>query len=296
VSGADNNAQTYCADQVRARDFASYAASLFVPPQQRRAWLALAAFNAEVSQIRDHVSQPLPGEVRLQWWRDVLTGEGAATVQDAQANPVAAELLHAIARYDLSNETLVRLIDAHVFDVYDDPMPDMAALEAHCRDTSAALYALRAKILGADSPEVARAAQHAGIAEGLTGIMLTLPKHAARRQLYLPGDLIKMNGVVAEEVFLRQTSSGLKESLAQLRREARSQFDQAMAMLPGVPPAARAAFLPLVQIARVLKQLDTSDPFAPPQMSRLAVLWTLWRAASRSRSRAEIQFRTSESS
>nr|HAQ94855.1 phytoene synthase [Afipia sp.] len=71
-----NDAAAFCADLVRARDFRTYAASLFVSPEARRAWLALAAFNAEVAHVRDHVSQPLPGEIRLQWWRDVLTGGG----------------------------------------------------------------------------------------------------------------------------------------------------------------------------------------------------------------------------
>ncbi|WP_024575393.1 squalene/phytoene synthase family protein, partial [Afipia sp. OHSU_II-uncloned] len=205
MSGAaSNDAAAFCSDLVRARDFRTYAASLFVSPEARRAWLALAAFNAEVAHVRDHVSQPLPGEIRLQWWRDVLTGEGQGSRGEAEANPVAAELLRAIAWHDLPIEALVRLIDAHVFDVYDDPMPDMAALEAHCRDTAAALYALRAKVLGVTSPDVARIAEHAGIAEGLTDVMLALPRHAARRQLYLPGDLMNLHGVIAEEFFLRR--------------------------------------------------------------------------------------------
>ncbi|MCX7308665.1 MAG: squalene/phytoene synthase family protein [Afipia sp.] len=279
MSADDRSAQAFCADLARARDFNAYAASLFVSPEQRRAWLALAAFNVEVSQVRDHISQPLPGEIRLQWWRDVLTGEGAATAQDAQANPVAAELLKAIAHYDLPVASLVRLIDAHVFDIYDDPMPDMAALEAHCRDTSAAMYRLRATVLGANFADVERLAEHAGIADGLTEIMLSLPMHAARRQLYLPGDLLQVHHVVTEEVFLRQQSAGLREALSHLRREACSQRDQAMGMLTGLPPSARAAFLPLAQVARVLLQLEKSSPFEPPLMSRLAVLWTLWRAA-----------------
>ena len=163
MSDQDHTAQAYCADQARTHDFTAYAASLFVSPEPRRAWLALAAFNADVAHIRDHISQPMPGEIRLQWWRDTLTGTG----EGEQGNPVAAELLRFVKRYDLPVDTLVRLIDAHVFDVYDDPMPDMAALEAHCRDTSAATYALRAKILGDASPEILRIAEHAGIAEGL---------------------------------------------------------------------------------------------------------------------------------
>lgn len=282
MSGASgNDAAAFCADLVRAQDFRTYAASLFVSPEARRAWLALAAFHAEVAHVRDHVSQPLPGEIRLQWWRDVLTGEGQGSRGEAEANPVAAELLRVIALHDLSFETFVRLIDAHVFDVYDDPMPDMAALEAHCRDTAAALYRLRAKVLGVNSPEAARIAEHAGIAEGLTDVVLALPRHAARRQLYLPADLMNLHGVITEEIFLHQTSAPLKEALAHLRREARSQLDQALTLLKRVPAAARPSFLPLAVIGTTLTRLETSEPFAPPLPSRLGILWTTWRASGK---------------
>lgn len=276
---SSNDAAAFCADLARAQDFRTYAASLFVSPDVRRAWLALAGFNAEVAHVRDHVSQPLPGEIRLQWWRDVLTGEGQGSRGEAEANPVAAELLRAIARYGLPIETLVRLIDAHVFDVYDDPMPDMAALEAHCRDTAAALYALRAKVLGVNSPVVARIAEHAGIAEGLVDVMLALPRQAARRQLYLPGDLMNLHGMIAEEFFLRQTSQPLEDALAHLRREADTQMKQALLLLEDAPSAARPAFLPLAGIGKSLMRLETSEPFTPPLLSRLGMLWTTWRAS-----------------
>ncbi|MBN8981955.1 MAG: squalene/phytoene synthase family protein [Rhizobiales bacterium] len=279
MSGADTSAQIYCANEARNRDFTGYASGVFAPQSARRAWLALTAFNAEVSQIRDHVSQPLPGEIRLQWWRDLLTGEGAG-YDGAQANPVAAELRHAITAYNLPVEKLVRLIDAHVFDVYDDPMPDMAALEAHCRDTAGAMYELRAKILGAESNDVSRLAEHAGVAEGLVHTMIALPRHSARRQLYLPGDLMAMHSLNSEEIFLRQPSEALKATLAHLRGEARRQLDQAMAKLVEVPKQARVAFLPLAMVKTNLDRLERADPFAQPIQSRLRILWTLWRAAS----------------
>ncbi len=38
---------------------------------RRGALQALYAFNAEIAGIRDRIRQPLPGEIRLQWWRDV---------------------------------------------------------------------------------------------------------------------------------------------------------------------------------------------------------------------------------
>lgn len=270
---ASGGAASFCMNLARERDFPGYAAALFVPPVPRRAFFALAAFNVEVAHVRDLISQPMPGEIRLQWWRDVVTGAA-----QPDGNPVATELLAAVAQYELPRETLIRLIDAHVFDVYDDPMPDMAALEAHCRDTSAALFALRAKILGTDLAAIERCADHAGIAEGLVDVMTTLPKHAARRQLYLPADLLNLKDANAVDIFLHRATPQLGDVLAHLRAEASRQYDSAMTLLRDVPKHARGAFLPLALVTNNLERLARTEPFAPKQSSRLSTLWTLWRA------------------
>ena len=80
----------FCADLVRAHDFERYATTLFVSAEKRRALLGMYAFNVEISRVREQVSQPLPGEIRLQWWTDMLAGSGHGGVE---GNPVAAELL-----------------------------------------------------------------------------------------------------------------------------------------------------------------------------------------------------------
>ena len=72
----DRESAAFCAELVRSHDFARYAATLFVPSEQRRALLAVYAFNVEISRVREQVSQPLPGEIRLQWWTDMLAGAG----------------------------------------------------------------------------------------------------------------------------------------------------------------------------------------------------------------------------
>jgi phytoene synthase len=89
MSGADDGRQSadFCADLVRAHDFARYASTLFMPAELRRALWALYAFNVEISRVREQVSQPLPGEMRLQWWTDMLAGAGHGGVE---GNPVAA--------------------------------------------------------------------------------------------------------------------------------------------------------------------------------------------------------------
>jgi len=113
--------------------------TLFLPAEQRRALVSLYAFNVEISRVHEQVSQPLPGEMRLQWWTDMLAGTGHGGVE---GNPVAAELMLAIRNWRLPVERLSRLIDEHQFDLYNDPMPSMAALEGYINDTSSALLSL----------------------------------------------------------------------------------------------------------------------------------------------------------
>ena len=63
-----------CAELVRRQDPDRFFADLFAPAAARPHLFALHAFNVEVGRIRETVSQPLPGEIRLQWWRDVALG------------------------------------------------------------------------------------------------------------------------------------------------------------------------------------------------------------------------------
>jgi len=132
---------------VRSHDFARYASALFVlPPSVARCWRYMPQRRG--FRVHEQVSQPLPGEMRLQWWTDMLAGVDHGGVE---GNPVAAELLLAIRTWRLPVERLSRLIEEHQFDLYNDPMPTMAALEGYINDTSSALFSLAALIAGQTS-------------------------------------------------------------------------------------------------------------------------------------------------
>ncbi len=199
------DAAAFCADLVRTHDFARYASTLFVPAIERRALLAIYAFNVEVSRVHEQVSQPLPGEMRLQWWTDLLAGQGHGGVE---GNPVAAELLLAIRNFRLPAERLSRLIAEHQFDLYNDPMPSMAALEGYADATSSALFLLAARVTARPSEEIDHLARHAGLAVGIAQVIASLPRDASRRQLFVPLQMLQQHGSGLEEVFSgKQTPS-----------------------------------------------------------------------------------------
>ena len=280
MSSADEgrHAAEFCAGLVRSQDFGRYASALFLPPAQRRALLAVYAFNVEISRVRELVSQPLPGEMRLQWWTDMLAGEGHGGVE---GNPVATELRLAIQNCRLPVERLSRLIEEHQFDLYNDPMPTMAALEGYLNDTSSALLSLGAGIAGWRSPEIEHLARHAGLAQGMAQVMAALPLDASRRQLFVPLQMLESHGSGIEEVFAGKGTPKLRAVLDQLIVEARGHLDKALALLTSVPPEVRPVFLPLALVARDLERMSRADnnPFVPHGTSRLRTLWTLWRAS-----------------
>jgi phytoene synthase len=282
MSGVDTGeAASFCADLVRTHDFVRYASTLFMPTEQRRALLALYAFNSEISRVREHITQPLAGEVRMQWWADMLTGVGHGGVE---GNPVAAELLLAIRNFHLPVEPLTRLIEEHQFDLYNDPMPSMAALEGYINDTSAALFMLAAAIAAAPSVEIEHLARHAGLAQGLAQVIAKLPLDASRRQLFVPQQLLQQHGSKIEEVFSGRQTPKVRAALEQLIGEAQQHLKTAFALLADVSPEVRPIFLPLALVRGDLSRMSRADtdPFVPQPTSRLWTLWTLWRA-SRSR-------------
>ncbi|MGH7246774.1 MAG: phytoene/squalene synthase family protein, partial [Pseudomonadota bacterium] len=103
------DAFAHCAELVHSADRDRFLASLFAPADQRRALHALYAFNIEVARVREVAREPFPGEIRLQWWSDVLRGERAG---EAGASPVASALVTAIERHRLPPTRLIDLIDA----------------------------------------------------------------------------------------------------------------------------------------------------------------------------------------
>jgi len=253
-----------------------------LPTPERRAVLALYAFNVEICRVPAQVSQPLPGEIRLQWWRDMLAGQGHGGVE---GNPVAAEILLAIRSHHLPVERLSRLIEEHQFDLYNDPMPTMSALEGYLNDTVAALFSLAAAMMGPASSEVEHLARHAGLAQGMVQVMASLPLDASQRRLFVPRQVLAKHGCDLEDVFAGKQTPALRLALDDILNDARRHLDTAYGLLGSVAPDVRPAFLSLAQTKHdlaMLKRAD-NDPFVVRPASRFKTLWTLWRA---SRSRA----------
>ena len=267
------DAFAYCAELVRAADRDRFIAALFAPAAPRDALYALYAFNVEVARVRKVAREPMPGEIRLQWWSEVLRGERSG---EAGANPVAAALLTTIGRHRLAASRLTDLIDARCFDLYDEPMVGIADLEAYAARTSSAVIGLAAQILDADAEA---AAKPAGMAYGMTALLRAFPLHAARQQLYVPLEFLARYGVDRHDIFAGHSSAGLNAALAELRNLAGSHLVAAREPVMALPPETLPAFLPVALVRPSLDRLERCDAFASAELSVWRRQWLIWRAA-----------------
>ena len=270
-------AYSACADMLRTQDPDRFYACLFAPEDKRGALHALYAFSLELARIREIVSEPMLGEIRMQWWRDALGGEARG---DVSANPVAAALLDTVAIYNLPLQALRDLIEGRAFDLYDDPMPSRVDLEGYCGETSSALIRLASLVLmNGDEPGGAEACGHAGVAFAITGLLRALPWHMARGQLYLPADILGKYGVTREEVMAGKVTPAFSDTLAEMRALARHHYEAAMAGAAQMDERARASLMPLAMVPLYLKRMESRsyEPFrsviAAPLWRRLLALW-----------------------
>ncbi|HOV03376.1 MAG TPA: phytoene/squalene synthase family protein [Kaistiaceae bacterium] len=274
----------HCQAVVRRTDADRFFASLYAPAERRQGIFALYAFNTEIARVRELVTDPYPGEMRYQWWRDTLSGVCHGHVE---AHPVAAAMIETVRDHDLPLDLIDAVLEARSFDLYDDPMETMDELEDYGRDTSAGILRLAAHVLvGEARSEIETVACHAGIAYAFTALLRALPFHSARRQLYLPGDMLADFGVEAEDVFAGKTTPELMALLAELRDRVRQHLAEMRVGIGTVPLAAAPAFLPIALVESYLDVMETPDydPFRTlvhvPLWRRQ---WSIWQAARRAR-------------
>ncbi|CCJ05457.1 phytoene/squalene synthase family protein [Methylocystis sp. SC2] len=274
MSAASQEHYVQCEELLRARDRDLWLACLFAPQDARPHIHALYAFAQETADVSGKVTQPLLGEMRLQWWVDALEAD-AAQGEGVRANPVADALIDTIERFSLPRGEFVALAEAHIFDLYDDAMPSWTALDDYCRATAAAPIRWAAQILGADlQAPSAEAFDEAGVALGLTRILRALAE-GPQQAKFLPDEAVAHDGEPSGR------RSELGPTVKKLHALAQSRYERARRLAVDLGPA-RAALLPCATAPLYLERLARSDydPFRPlGDPSPLRRQWRIWRAS-----------------
>lgn len=263
---------------VAQEDRALYSSLLFLPKIIRDDVACLYAFHFEISRIPFLVSEPVPGEIRLQWWRDALSGERD---DEALANPLAAKLIDLIAQKALPVEGFIRYLDARIFDLYNDPMPDRNTLEAYLGETESFMLQMSVLCAGGEMNNVlADSCGHSGVAIGISNFVSRLSYDNKRQRVYLPGDLLAATGLDAKS-WLSDTNTGKQQALSGFISLGREHLEYAKISIRQLPKNLQSLFIPLVLAQANLDQAENSLTImdSPAGISSIRAQLIMWKAA-----------------
>lgn len=281
MSEAEQRSDTdYCRDLVMRYDPDRFRTVLFAPGPARGDLFVLYAFNLEIARIREAVSEPMLGAIRLQWWRETLAAAGRGEVR---RHAVAAPLTELISRHGLPHVFFERLIDARARDMEETGFESLTTMTVYAEETAGLPLALALAILGSRGEASEQAARHIGAAWALTGLLRALPYRLRQGRETLPGDLRAAHGVADRVLRAFRADDAVRAAVKDVVEAATTRLAEARVAIRDLPAGARSPFL-LIPLAEIylnhLRRADF-DPFVPdvaapvPFATARMALWRL---------------------
>lgn len=263
----------YLSALVREHDRPRYYAALFAPQEIRDDLFALYGFAAEIARVPDLVSEPQLGEIRLQWWSEAL----AAANETAGEVPALRALASTIATHRLPMAPFQALIEARSADLYADPPASVGDLEGRLGETESVLFQMAAIVAGAEGPEAADAAGHAGVAYGLARRLALVGRDRLKGKTVLPQEVLQESGMSTAELFAPNPGPGLFKAVAGAVNVARGHLKEADRRVSTLKRSMRFAFLPLAVVAPLLRRIERAGADIGVREARLSDLESLIR-------------------
>jgi len=247
---------SFCGDQVRRYDNDRYLTALHAPASRRDALFALYAFNVEVAKTREAVSEPMIGQIRLQWWREAIGEAYSGTVRE---HAVLRPLAQAIERHDLTRGNFDTLINARESDLTDEPPATIEELGNYAEGTTSTLIRLALEILDQRTGVAQEAARGIGIAWGLTGLLRAVVFHARDKRQYLPAQSMRQAKADPDDLFELRGGAPLADVAREVAEAARQALRSGRQYRRAVPRAAIPALLPGTLAEMYLRRMARLD-------------------------------------
>lgn len=216
----------YCVDLVQNRDRESYLCGLLMPPDARKSYFAIRAWNVELASIKDGSTLKKPGggtdsggpnvalQVRYHWWWDALNqiydnpqqdqnnksssinenDYAPFSVSDTLAasylkNPIVRVLKYAVYEKQLTRRFIERLSEARETDLRSEQPETMTEMIEYADNIFSSLLYLTLETVDVRDESVDIVAQHAGIGIGLVTALRGIRMRLIRGECSIPKEL-----------------------------------------------------------------------------------------------------------
>ncbi len=247
----------YCQERAAQSGSSFYYSFLFLPPDRRRAIIALYAFCREVDDVVDECTDVQLAHVKLDWWCDEIDRVFAGI----PTHPVGIALKEIIAGFPLPREQFLEVIDGMRMDLSQTRYLDFKGLQLYCYRVASVVGLMAAEIFGYQDDGTLDYAHDLGLAFQLTNIIRDVGEDARRGRIYLPLDELQRFNVPASDILSARHSDNFRELMQFQAQRALQYYDKALAELPAIDRRSQRPGLIMAAIYRTLLDEIARDGF-----------------------------------
>jgi phytoene synthase len=270
-----------------SRDTNFYYSFLVLPPEKRRAIIAVWDFCRAVDDAVDEAQDRPAAELEIARWRRELSaafdGTSAATRQAQALAPL-------VKRFGLPRDAFEALIEGVEMDLCERRYETFDDLYQYCIRVASAVGLMCVEIFGYRNPRAREYAVELGVALQLTNILRDVPTDLALGRVYLPQEDLRRHGCSEEDLRRESAEAGggvrspaVKALLRQQGARSREYYARAAKALPREDARRMAAAEIMGAIYRgLLDRIEAADydvfsrvvRIPRPQRARIAA--TTW--------------------
>jgi phytoene synthase len=209
-----------------ARDTNFYYSFLVLPPEKRRALVAVWDFCRAVDDAVDEAASADAACAELNRWR----AEVAACFEGRPPEtPQGRALAPLVGRFTLPRQAFDDLIDGVQMDLGDRRYETFDDLYEYCIRVASAVGLMCLEIFGYEDPSARQYAIDLGVALQLTNILRDIPGDLARGRVYLPQADLRRHGVTEDDLRREAAAAGSGVKSEAVRRLLEAQAERAWA-------------------------------------------------------------------
>lgn len=210
------------AKEAKSGDYYRYLTALFAPHDKQEHLFVAINFYNEIARIRDIVTEPMAGFVRLAWWREAISG----IYQGDNKYKQLEGLREIIKTYDIPEELFINMINAREDELDNLHLVEENEMIDYLKNTSVGILKIFAYILDQKSFENESLICNIGIAYGITGIIRSMVFESAHNRCYISEDILNKYGVLPDDIAKGENLTSILNLTKDLYDKAKRYLDE----------------------------------------------------------------------
>lgn len=268
----------FITQELKKQNKGLYLCSLYFEDHRQFAAQNIFSLFLELKKIPSTISEPMLGEIRTTWWREMIEAGDPENI----GAPLARQILAVIERFSLNKNLFYDLIEGFTSDLYKETYPTQKELDQFFDQTYGSYFAILHQLCS-DHTGSDAAMKFAGRALGTATTLYETPIALQRNQHYFPQEMLADHSMSSEDVFERIYSSSQAQLVGEVTKSSLEWLKTANEKIKLIENQTKPAFTPLAQIKPMLNMVrKTVNPLTQiTPLNPLSFQWHLWKCARR---------------